>query len=181
MVGIAAAIPAVASLALTAAPARSASVQVDVANVHHATGHVRVALCTPTTFLKLNCPYKAAAPAHPGETTVTFTGVAPGQYAAQAFEDVTDGEKIHRNLFGIPREGIGFSNDAALHMSGPKYKDAAFAVSDEGAQIRFKLRYLLGPDKAVDAATQTAASQAPSSSESAMSASSAATEASASR
>jgi uncharacterized protein (DUF2141 family) len=151
---------AVALAALLAPLATAASVEIAVANVHRATGHVRVALCTKTTFLKPNCPYSASAPAQAGETTITVRGVAPGEYAAQAFDDETDAGKVHRNLFGIPREGIGFSNDPPMHLGGPKYKDAAFVVGDSGAQIRFKLRYLLGSGGDSPPASETAASAA---------------------
>jgi uncharacterized protein (DUF2141 family) len=156
-------------------------VEIAVTNVHRTSGHVRVALCTKTTFLKPNCPYSASAPARAGETTVTVSGVAPGEYAAQAFDDETDAGKVHRNFFGIPREGIGFSNDAPMHLGGPKYKDAAFAVSGSGAQIRFKLRYLLGSGGDDHAGAQaTAANESPSS-EAAVSATSVGAETSASR
>ena len=176
-----AAIPAVALAALMIQAARAASVEIAVANVHRATGHVRVALCTTTTFLKPNCPYSASAPARAGETTVVVSGVAPGEYAAQAFDDDTDAGKVHRNFFGIPREGIGFSNDPPMHLGGPKYKDAAFAVGDSGAQIRFKLRYLLGSSGDDHANARANAANESSSSEAAAAATSVGAETAASR
>jgi uncharacterized protein (DUF2141 family) len=140
-------VAAVALVLLAAAgrPAWAADVKVTVTNVNGDTGHVRVDLCTRAKFLKGDCPYSAAAPAQPGETVVSFTGVDPGEYAAQAFYDDTDAGRVHRGFLGIPREGVGFSNDVSpLRLTGPQYKDAAFLVPESGAQIRLKLRYLSG-------------------------------------
>jgi len=135
---------ALALLPLAGIPARAADVEVTVTNVRGDVGHVRVDLCTQAKFLKSDCAYNGAAPAQQGETMVTFTGVEPGKYAAQAFYDDTDAGKVHQGFLGIPREGVGFSNDAGLRLGGPRFRDAAFAVPEGGAQIRLRLRYLLG-------------------------------------
>jgi uncharacterized protein (DUF2141 family) len=131
---------------VTAWPARAADVDVTVAGVNGAAGHVRVALCTRSTFLKPDCPYSASAPAREGETIVTVTGVEPGEYAAEAFYDDTDAGVVHQDRLGVPREGVGFSRDAPLHLTGPKFGDAAFPVEQGRAAIRLKLRYLSAAD-----------------------------------
>ena len=136
------ALGAIAWAILAGRPARAADVEVSVANVNGASGHVRVALCTRTTFLKPGCPYFASAPARSGETMVTVTGVEPGDYAAEAFYDDTDAGVVHQDRLGVPREGVGFSHDAPLHLTGPRFGDAAFTVRRDGAQIRLSLRYL---------------------------------------
>ena len=134
-------------IALAGSPARAADVTVNVANVRGEAGHVRVALCTRPTFLKDDCPYNASAPARRGETVVKVTAVEPGEYAAQVFYDDTDAGKVHQNVLGIPREGVGFSNDARLHLRGPRFRDAAFPVAGGGAQIQLRLRYLSASDR----------------------------------
>jgi uncharacterized protein (DUF2141 family) len=121
--------------------ARAATVEVDVGNVKRAGGHVRATLCTEATFLKSDCAYEASAPAQVGETAVTFTGVAPGRYAAQVFDDDTDAGKVHQDKLGVPREGVGFSNDAPIHVKGPRFHDAAFDVGQETVRVRATLHY----------------------------------------
>ena len=128
--------------ALIAAHARAATVEMRVTNVAKTAGHVRAALCTQASFLKSDCQYSASAPARAGETVVTFTGVEPGLYAAQVFDDDTDGGEVHQDRLGVPREGVGFSNNAPIHMGGPRFKDAAFSVGENGAHIQLSLRYL---------------------------------------
>ena len=131
--------------AVSAAHAHATMVEVAVTGVSDARGHVRVELCTKDTFLTAACPYQGAAPATPGLTTVTIAEVPPGEYAVQAFHDDTDGGVVHQNILGIPRERIGFSNNAPLHIRGPLWKDAAFSVGNEMARITLKLRHLFRP------------------------------------
>jgi uncharacterized protein (DUF2141 family) len=127
-----------------AVPAAATSVEVAVTGVARARGHVRVELCTRDTFLTEACPYQGAAPAEVGATVVQIPEVPPGVYAAQAFQDETDQGVVHQNLLGVPRERVGFSNDAPLHLRGPRFKDAAFRVGDDVKRITLRLRRLFG-------------------------------------
>lgn len=133
-----------AALALLAVAqvAHASLVEVAVTGVAQARGHVRVELCTRTTFLTRDCPYQGEAPATPGATLVHISNVAPGRYAAQAFQDETDQGVVHQNAFGIPRERIGFSNDAPLHVRGPRFIEAAFSVGSEMRRITLKVGHL---------------------------------------
>jgi uncharacterized protein (DUF2141 family) len=126
-------------LALTAGAARAAKVEIHVLDVSDARGHVRAELCTRDTFLTGNCPYGGAAPATPGETVVAIDA-PPGRYAIQAFHDDLDEGRVHQNFLGIPREQIGFSNDAPLRLRGPSFKDAAIAVGDGVREVTLRLR-----------------------------------------
>lgn len=130
-------------LSASAQAASAAVVEIAVTGVVQARGHISVDLCTEDTFLKPNCPYHGSALAKPGATVVTIADVPPGQYAAQVFHDVDDAGKVHRNLLGIPTEPIGFSNDAPIHLRGPRFKEAAFAVEHGVQRITLKLRDLL--------------------------------------
>jgi uncharacterized protein (DUF2141 family) len=134
-----------ASLFLTAASsaASAAIVEIAVTGVAKARGHIHVDLCTQDTFLKDDCPYAGTAVATPGSTVVTITGVPPGEYAAQVFHDEHDDGTVHRTVLGIPTEPIGFSNDAPLHLHGPKFKEAAFAVEHGVERITLRLRSIL--------------------------------------
>jgi uncharacterized protein (DUF2141 family) len=135
---------AVAASCLETATARAAIVEVAVTGVAKARGHVRVELCTRQNFLTGDCPYQGEAPATVGATMVRIAAVPPGEYAAQAFHDETDQGVVHQNLLGIPREKVGFSNNAPVRLSGPRFRDAAFSVGNEVSHITLKLRRLFG-------------------------------------
>lgn len=126
--------------AFAAQPA-AAPIQVTVSEVWQAGGHVRVDVCTRDTFLRDGCPYSGAAPAVVGETTVTIPGVAPGVYAIQVYHDVNDNQKVDQGFLGIPKEGVGFSRDAAVGRHGPSFDDAAVTHTGEPQSLRVRLRH----------------------------------------
>lgn len=132
--------------ALVSGAANAAVVEVSVTGVHNAIGRVHVDLCTQATFLKGDCPYHGDADAKPGATVVTIPGVPPGAYAAQAFHDETGSGVVHQGLFGIPKEAIGFSNDAPVRISGPAFDDAVFNVDQGVERISLRVRRLLRTD-----------------------------------
>ena len=133
-----------ATLALLApsAWAEPGGVDVVVTGVRSSAGHVLVAICDRQTFLQETCRYRGRAPASPGAVAVHVAGVPPGTYAAQAYQDENDDRKIDRSFLGIPKEGIGFSNDAKMRFGPPSFADAAFTLGPEGGRIQFGLRYL---------------------------------------
>jgi uncharacterized protein (DUF2141 family) len=127
-----------------AAPAPGTLV-VNVDNVRTAKGVVYVDVCPEARFLKDNCPWKGKARAQVGLTAVTVTGLPPGRYAVQAFLDENGNGDVDRGLFGIPKEGVGFSNDAKIRLGPPKFAEAAFTYGGNAQAIRFSLRYFMGP------------------------------------
>ena len=129
---------------LAAFQAHAGRVEIAVTGVTEARGHVRVELCTKDTFLTSTCPYQGQAPATVGSTVVRIAEVPPGEYAAQVFHDETDQGVVHQNLLGIPREKIGFSNNAPVRLRGPRFTDAAFSVGSEIERITLKVRRLFG-------------------------------------
>ena len=125
---------------LGAAAPQTASITVDVSGVRTAEGRVHVDICPPARFLD-DCPWSGEAPATTGTTEVIVKDVPPGRYAAQAFHDRNGNGKVDRGLFGIPNEGVGFSNDAKIVMAPPKFADAAFDHGAAAQRSAFKLRY----------------------------------------
>ncbi len=119
----------------------SGRLQVTVSDVHSSRGHIRVAVCTAATFLGPNCPYHGSALATSGSVAVNVDGVPPGTYAVQVFQDEDDSLQIKRTLFGLPEEGIGFSNDVAIVFGPPRFTDAAVRVTAQGRVIGLRLRY----------------------------------------
>ena len=132
-----------AGLLLANGPAPHGTIAVAVSDVRTAKGRVHVDICTQATFLK-DCPYWGEAPARAGTTVVLVPNVPPGRYAAQGFHDRNANGKVDRALFGIPKEGVGFSNDAKIHMAPPRFEDAVFEHSAADQRITFRLRYFLG-------------------------------------
>ena len=79
------------------------------------------------------------------QATCTFADVAPGDYAVSEFHDENGNGKLDRNFIGMPKEGVGASNDAAGHMGPPKFDDARFRFNGGFAVMTIHTRYLLAP------------------------------------
>ena len=128
----------------SAAASPQSALVVRVTNVRNSRGEVHVDVCPQTAFLKDDCPYAGAAPAHVGVTQVLVRGVPPGRYAVQTFHDENSNHKVDRALFGIPREGVGFSRDAPIRLGPPRWADAVFAYDGGEQTIEVTTRYFMG-------------------------------------
>lgn len=132
-------------LALVAGPAaRAGEVRVVIDGVRDEPGEVRVAACDEAHFLASGCFRSAVAPARAGTVQVVLSEVPPGTYALQAFHDANRDGAIDTNLFGMPREGMGFSNDAPMRFGPPDFADAAVEIGAGDTTIRFTMRYFDG-------------------------------------
>jgi len=130
-----------AACLLAATAAHAATITVSISGVRNSNGHVLVALCTKADFLRPHCPWKANVAATPGTVRVDIPDVPPGIYAAQAFHDENDNGRLDRTILGLPKEAMGFSNDAPIHLGPPRFDAAAFSVGAQNEHIAFSLRY----------------------------------------
>jgi uncharacterized protein (DUF2141 family) len=137
---------AMAGLQLAPSAARASSedtgLRIVVSDVRSARGHVRVEVCSAAEFLQ-DCFHSAAEPAARGVTTVLVPNLPPGVYAVQAFHDENDNNEVDRNGLGLPKEGIGFSNDAPIRLSPPSFQAAAFTYAGGDQTITLRLRHFL--------------------------------------
>ena len=73
-----------------------------------------------------------------GVVTTSFE-VEPGEYAISVHHDDNDNGKMDTNFIGIPKEPTGLSNGAVPKFGPPKYRDAAFRVTNEDLEMPIKL------------------------------------------
>jgi uncharacterized protein (DUF2141 family) len=71
-----------------------------------------------------------------------FSGIEPGTYAVSLFHDENSNGKLDTNFLGIPREGVGASNDARGHMGPPKFDAAQFQFSGGRLNLKITINYL---------------------------------------
>lgn len=76
-----------------------------------------------------------------GNTTLTFEGLAPGDYAVQLYHDENDNGTMDANLFGIPSEGYAFSNRARGSFGPPKFEQMKFTVTATPAVTAAVMNY----------------------------------------
>lgn len=72
-----------------------------------------------------------------------FEGLPAGEYAVSVAHDENGNGEVDTNWIGIPKEGVGASNNAKGRMGPPKFKNAKFSVPAGGeAKQNIKIRYL---------------------------------------
>lgn len=128
----------------TMALAADGDLRVIVDNVRNANGAVHIAVCPENLWLKEGCVNRAVTPARKGVTEIIVKGLPAGRYGAQLYHDENGNNQLDRGTFGIPKEGVGFSNDAPIRMGPPKFKDAGFDYNGRDGTIRLKMRYFSG-------------------------------------
>ncbi len=73
-------------------------------------------------------------------TTITLQ-VPPGRYALVALHDENSNHKLDKNMFGIPKEGFGFSNNPHVILTAPPFDTAAMPVACPTTETTIHLIY----------------------------------------
>lgn len=77
-----------------------------------------------------------------GRATCSFEDVPAGRYAVAMFHDEDESHSMARGVFGIPREGYGFSNNVGPRAFGPpRFRSAAFDFDGSRHRLRIRARY----------------------------------------
>lgn len=78
-------------------------------------------------------------PAQPGTVTITVPGLPSGDYAVAVLHDVNKNHKLDKNLFGVPKEQWGMSNNPHATIKAPSFLTARFSLTGD-QEIRVKLQ-----------------------------------------
>jgi len=117
-----------------AAPAGSGqAIRVRVATFRSLKGFLRCRLYSRPEGFPGKPPFDAeqSVPVTAATATCTFPGVAPGTYAVALFHDENGDGKLDTNFMGIPREGVGVSNNKLRSFGPPKWDDAKFVLKGD--------------------------------------------------
>lgn len=60
--------------------------------------------------------------------STTFNNLVPGEYAVALYHDQNSDEICNLGLFGIPKEGFGFSRNFRPKWSAPHYNDCKIEI-----------------------------------------------------
>jgi uncharacterized protein (DUF2141 family) len=71
-----------------------------------------------------------------------FPSLKPGEYAVAVIHDEDKNGKLDTNWIGIPKEGLGASNNAKGRMGPPKFEDAKLEVQPSTLIISIDIQYL---------------------------------------
>lgn len=74
------------------------------------------------------------------EVTSVFEDIPVGSYAIAVFLDEDDDYKLDKNLFGIPKEKYGFSNNVLPALRAATFEESAFSLTDKSQIVVINLK-----------------------------------------
>ncbi len=72
---------------------------------------------------------------------ITFDELPYGTYGVASFHDENADAKINKNLLGIPKEGIGFSENPPLWKGAPSFEKIDFDFNPDNTRISIAIKY----------------------------------------
>lgn len=123
--------------------AEGQNIEIILSGIRNSDGHILVSLFNQTqgwpdkpdkAFRKLRIPAKA------GNMKLSLDALPPGKYAFAIIHDENDNLELDTGLFGVPKEGFCFSNDAMGTFGPPSFEDSCFS-SPSQLNHNIKIRY----------------------------------------
>ncbi len=93
-------------------------------------------------FPEANTSWETRARVQGSRMTCRFDGLDPGVYAVSVMHDANGNHRLDKNLFGVPVEGYGVSNNRTHAVSKPRWRECKFQVSEgQVKRLNVNLRY----------------------------------------
>lgn len=73
---------------------------------------------------------------------VVFENIPHGSYAISVVHDENSNGKLDKNFIGIPKEGVGVSNNPKIGIGGPKFDPCAFILNTGELELTIVMIYL---------------------------------------
>jgi len=73
--------------------------------------------------------------------SVVFEKVPAGTYAVAVLHDENGNGKADTNFLGIPKEGVGVSNNPKSSFGPPSFKDGQFSFDGKALTVTIAIRY----------------------------------------
>ncbi len=73
---------------------------------------------------------------------VVFENIPYGTYAISVAHDENGNGKLDANFIGIPKEGVGVSNNPKIGMGGPKFDQCSFTLGEQELAMTILMKYL---------------------------------------
>lgn len=77
-----------------------------------------------------------------GKSTIVLKDIPDGEYAIGVIHDENGNGKMDTNFLGMPKEGVGVSNNAKGHFGSPSYDDSKFKVIQKSMKLNITIKYL---------------------------------------
>lgn len=100
------------------------SLQIEISNLRNSDGFLSLELLSANNVSLEGKSVEIVE----GKCVVTFEDLDEGSYAIRYFHDENSNQELDTNFLGIPKEGIGFSNDAYGRFGPKDFEEWLFEV-----------------------------------------------------
>jgi len=131
-----------AGAVLGAAAMWAGSLTVEVTHLSGHKGRIAIGLYNNAkTFGHMSRLYRGARLTIRGKRVVyTFKHLPKGIYAVSVMHDANNNKTLDKNVFGIPKEGYGFSNNVHHAFRAATFGEAKFSVTNH-KKITIRMHY----------------------------------------
>ena len=130
------------SMLLTSTHALANNVTFIIDDIKSDKGKVYVQLFQGEKNYQANNAYLSSiAIAKKGQITITFNNLEDNDYGIRYFHDEDNNSAMETNLFGMPIEGYGYSNNAKANYGPVEYQAIKFQVVDIDVTNRSTINY----------------------------------------
>ncbi|HZY78772.1 MAG TPA: DUF2141 domain-containing protein [Cyclobacteriaceae bacterium] len=119
-----------------------ARLEVIVKNVKEAKGTIRVGIFKDSKSFLKEAVFGQVVKASKGEVKVIFENLPAGTYGISVIHDENENGELDSGMFGIPKEGFGFANDAMGTFGPPNFEKASIKMETEPKIISIGMKYL---------------------------------------
>ena len=126
-------------------PAGNGAITIKITGLRSASGNLLVALFNakkgfPGKFE--NAVRQASVTAAGSDHVAVFSDVPFGTYAVAVRHDENGNGKLDANFLGMPKEGVGVSNNPKSKFGPPSFDAASFTLDKKALELNVNLRYL---------------------------------------
>lgn len=130
------------ALALSATAASAGDVTVTLTGVQDRGGQIVASFDARENFMSGRDHNARVQNTGAGDVTLTFTDVAPGEYALVVMHDANSDGQFTMSPMGMPEEGWAFSNGDQPMMGPPTFDAHKITVPAEGLTVTERMQYI---------------------------------------
>ena len=121
---------------------QSPSLSVEITNIEEKTGYIMLAVYNQEEHFLTEEVLTAAREQvrDDDRAMIEIRDLKPGRYAISVYHDVNGNGELDTNLFNIPKEPYGFSNNDLGLFGIPSFEKSFFEVADAPQKIVIELR-----------------------------------------
>jgi len=116
------------------------TITVRIVGLDNSDGAVRAELTTAQNYEGEGNVRAESLPIQDKKAQWTIKNVPAGTYALRLYHDANGNGELDTNMFGVPQEAFGFSNDARGNLGPPAFEDASFTVTSGSRSMTITLK-----------------------------------------